>query len=212
MIKTIIFDFDGVILDSNKIKGDTFGELFSKYGKEIKNKVIDYHYNNLGISRYNKFKFFYKNYLQEKIDNKQIEKLSEDFSEISFNKIINVNFIKGAYGFISKNYNNYSFHISSATPEKELVRICKKRKILSYFKTINGSPKTKDIHIKSILKNAKLIKNQVIFIGDSKNDFEAAKKSNIRYINVGKNKIINNYNKYHQIKNLMELSNLIKKL
>ena len=32
MIKSIIFDFDGVILNSNNIKAEAFGELYNKYG------------------------------------------------------------------------------------------------------------------------------------------------------------------------------------
>ena len=42
MIKSIIFDFDGVILDSVDVKGDSFYELFSNKGKKYKNyqKII----------------------------------------------------------------------------------------------------------------------------------------------------------------------------
>ena len=34
-----IFDFDGVIVDSNDIKGSMFAKLYEHYGKEIENKV-----------------------------------------------------------------------------------------------------------------------------------------------------------------------------
>ena len=57
MIKSIIFDFDGVILNSNNIKAEAFGELYNKYGKKIENKVVEYHYENLGISRIEKIKY-----------------------------------------------------------------------------------------------------------------------------------------------------------
>ena len=39
MIKNILFDFDGVILDSMKIKGDGFVELFQDYEKNDIGKI-----------------------------------------------------------------------------------------------------------------------------------------------------------------------------
>ena len=128
MVNTIIFDFDGVILDSNHVKEEAFADIFNKYGVSIKNKVVKYHRNNLGISRFNKFKIIHKNYLNKKIDNKNLENLSFKFSKIVFNKIINVDFIPGSYKFISNNLNYYDLHISSATPLNELIKICKKKK------------------------------------------------------------------------------------
>jgi len=35
VVKTIIFDFDGVILDSNQIKEEAFAEIFNEYGIQI---------------------------------------------------------------------------------------------------------------------------------------------------------------------------------
>ena len=42
MVKTIIFDFDGVILDSNYVKEEAFAEIFNEYGTTIRNKVVKY--------------------------------------------------------------------------------------------------------------------------------------------------------------------------
>ena len=54
MIKNILWDFDGVILNSMKIKGDGFVELFQDYDKKLINQLEKYHYNNGGISRFEK--------------------------------------------------------------------------------------------------------------------------------------------------------------
>ena len=39
----IIFDFDGVILNSHKIKTKAFYKIFESYGKNIANKAIKFH-------------------------------------------------------------------------------------------------------------------------------------------------------------------------
>ena len=56
----IIFDFDGVILNSHKIKTQAFYQLFKNYGKKIAIKSKNYHINNAGVSRYIKFKYILK--------------------------------------------------------------------------------------------------------------------------------------------------------
>ena len=63
--KTIIFDFDGIILESVDAKTNGFRLLFSKYGNQISDKVVEYHLLNTGISRYEKFKYYFKHYLKE---------------------------------------------------------------------------------------------------------------------------------------------------
>jgi len=209
VIKTIIFDFDGVILDSNHLKEEAFAEIFNKFETSIINKIVKYHRNNLGVSRYNKFKFIYKNYLKKKIDNNILENLSFQFSKIVFNKIINADFIAGSYKFISKNINNYDLHISSATPLNELIRICRKKKINSYFKSINGYPQTKKEHIKFIIERNNLNTKEIVYIGDSINDLDAAKSFNINFILLGKKNNINGYKKIYYLKNLINLSDLI---
>jgi beta-phosphoglucomutase-like phosphatase (HAD superfamily) len=44
MIKTILWDFDGVIFNSMKIKADGFLELFKEYDDLLLKKIEEYHY------------------------------------------------------------------------------------------------------------------------------------------------------------------------
>ena len=71
MIKTILWDFDGVILNSMKIKGDGFLELFKDYDKEQLNKMEKFHYENGGVSRFDKIRYFYNDVLNRDIDEKK---------------------------------------------------------------------------------------------------------------------------------------------
>ena len=59
MIKNIIFDFDGVVLDSVPVKTEAFIKLFQSYEKQHVDKLIEYHLKNGGKSRYLKIKYFY---------------------------------------------------------------------------------------------------------------------------------------------------------
>jgi len=55
--KTLVFDCDGVVLNSNKIKTQAFYEATKQFGHESAQALVDYHVANGGISRYAKFEW-----------------------------------------------------------------------------------------------------------------------------------------------------------
>ena len=60
-----IFDCDGVILDSNKLKSDAFRQALEYEPEEMVEELVRYHKLNGGISRYEKFNYFYKSIVTE---------------------------------------------------------------------------------------------------------------------------------------------------
>lgn len=211
MIKAIIFDFDGVILNSVNLKTDAFEKIYSKHDDYIRDTIKKYHLENGGLSRTKKFRYFEKVLLKKNlVTNQDINDLCYKFEKLLSIKILKVPFIKGAYQFLKKNHLKYDLYISTGTPQKEINQIVKKRKLNKYFVNIYGSPVNKKTHIKNILEKGNLKKNEVIFVGDAKNDYEAAKKANIRFIGVGYNMFFS-AKKVEVIRNLSELENIIKK-
>ena len=74
-IKNIFFDFDGVIAESVSAKTDAFNEMYLPYGKDVADKVVEYHKLHGGVSRYEKFKYFHKEFLNEIINRISIDSL-----------------------------------------------------------------------------------------------------------------------------------------
>ncbi len=72
-------------------------------------------------------------------------------------------------------------HIVSGSDEEELRYLCKKLDIKRFFISINGSPTPKIELVKSLLKDLSINRDKTILIGDSINDFEAAKKNNVEF-------------------------------
>jgi len=83
MIKTIILDFDGVIVESVDIKTDAFKELFKKYTDKFE-QIINYHLKNNALSRYIKFKFIYEDILKKDYTENVKKELGKAFSNIVF--------------------------------------------------------------------------------------------------------------------------------
>lgn len=180
MIKTILWDFDGVILDSIRIKGDGFMELFQNHDIEDVQILEQYHYANGGVSRFEKIKYFYNQILNKDISENEIIRLAGVFSNIIEKKIFDkTNLIEDSLSFIKKNYLKYNFHIVSGAEHNELNNLCKHFIIDKYFISILGSPITKNTLVKNIISDYEYNNDQVILIGDSKTDYVAAKKNKI---------------------------------
>lgn len=180
MIKTILWDFDGVILDSIRIKGDGFMELFQNHNIADVQILEQYHYANGGVSRFEKIKYFYNQILNKDISEDEILKLAGVFSNIIETKIFDkTNLIEDSLSFIKKNYLKYNFHIVSGAEHNELNSLCKHFIIDKYFISILGSPITKNTLVKNIISDYEYNNDQVILIGDSKTDYVAAKKNKI---------------------------------
>ena len=200
--KIIIFDFDGVILNSNYIKTRTFYNLFQSYGKKVADKAVRYHLENMGVPRRKKFKYIYKNFLKKNISNSILDNLDIEFKKKSLQKIHQLKVSKPLDNFIKKRSKNYIFYISTGAPKNEIIDILKKKKLFKKFKKIYGPPSKKTSHI-NIIK--KLNKGDIIFIGDSLEDHNAAKKCKIKFILKKHRENINMFKN----KKIMKISNFI---
>ena len=182
MIKGIIFDFDGVIVESIQVKTDAFANMYNKYGKSVINKVVNHHESNGGMSRYEKIKYYHNNFLNKEITSKEIQELSDSFSKIVVDGVITSAYVQGVLDFIKKNKKNYKYYISTGTPTDEILHILDKRKISSYFTDVYGSPEKKHIHIKKIINDYEYNKSELLFIGDSPTDYNASIDCGINFI------------------------------
>ena len=177
----IILDFDGVILESVDVKTRAFRELFSFTPKHV-DEIVNFHVQNGGMSRFDKFRYFYKNILKEPLSDEQYDFLCNRFSELVFNGILKSTYVLGAEEFLKHFSTKTSLFVASATPASELTDIIGQRGLLNYFKDIYGSPRTKQECIEEILTNMNCLEDNAIFVGDALNDYKAAKEVGVRFI------------------------------
>lgn len=182
MIKTIFWDFDGVILDSMPIRDYGFAKIFEDFDKELVDKLLEYHTLNGGLSRYVKIKYFYNELLRQEASDEKVQELADRFSTIMKAELTNKKYlISETVEFIEKNYKNYNFHIVSGSDEKELNYLCGELGLTNYFKTIEGSPTPKNDLVKNILKKYSYNPKECLLIGDSINDYEAANTNDMKF-------------------------------
>jgi len=203
----VIFDFDGVILDSAGIKTEAFLELFDEYPNHIES-IRNYHIEHQGITRYQKFEWIYNELLNKEYTTRIKQKLGKKFSTIVLEKILNVDAIPGALDFLVflKNQNIPAF-ISSGTPDAELKKILQKRDLNPYFLNVYGSNLTKEEAIDVITSNHNFNYSDLLFVGDAKTDYDAAKSKNVPFVAVYSDEMVEFWkrNNIQPINNLMDI-------
>lgn len=182
--KIILWDFDGVIIESNSVREQGFREVLKQYPSEQVEELIDFHNANGGWSRYVKFRYFFEEIRKERITDKKLNELAIQFSAIM--KVLLVNpdlLITETVAFIEDMYySGKEMHIVSGSDGNELRDLCSALEIDHYFKSINGSPTPKNLLVKEVIESYQHLKENIVLIGDSINDYEAAKVNGISFI------------------------------
>jgi beta-phosphoglucomutase-like phosphatase (HAD superfamily) len=60
LYKNVIWDFDGVIIDSMPIRGQGFEEIFKDFAAVHVEELMRYHRANGGLSRFVKIRYFFE--------------------------------------------------------------------------------------------------------------------------------------------------------
>lgn len=181
MTEAIVFDFDGVLVESADIKTEAFRELFSCYGDRA-GEIVTYHQLHMGISRYVKFRYFYENILGQELSHEREMELGERFSRIVLARILKAPFVAGTLDFLEAHYRKTPLFIASGTPDDELRYIASQRGISHYFKEIHGTPRTKPEILMDILARYSWRASDVVFVGDAESDLKAAAESGVRFV------------------------------
>ncbi len=181
--QAIIFDFDGVIVESGKIKTQAFAELYRPYGEDIGAQVVQFHTQNGGMSRYHKFRHFQEHFLhQPPLTEAEEKQLDIRFSELVVEAVIAAEPVPGAIELIRQQSGKIPLFVASGTPEVELKIIVERRGLAPYFTAVRGAPALKKTIIAEILSVHDLAPESVLMIGDAMADYEGAQANHTTFL------------------------------
>ena len=185
--QAVFFDFDGVILDSVDIKTEAFAKMFSSFGPDVEAEVVAYHLANGGISRFEKFRYFYKNILKQEISRQDLYRLGDVFAELVLKEVLAAPFVAGTLETLNQiKEDKIPAYIVSGTPQEEIAYIVGKKGLSYFFNEIHGSPRQKDEIISQILAKNNFQCSHCLFIGDALSDYHAAQKTGVCFLGIVK--------------------------
>ncbi|WP_404368178.1 HAD family hydrolase [Marinobacter sp.] len=180
--RTWVFDCDGVILNSNRVKTDAFYSAAKPWGEDAARRLVEHHVRNGGISRYAKFEYFLKEIVgRPAVDRKELEELIESYASQVRQGLAECEVAPGLTE-LRELTRGSRWMVVSGGDQAELRAVFQTRSLAELFDGgIFGSPDTKD-EILSREVASGLIAFPALFLGDSQYDYEAASRAGLDFI------------------------------
>lgn len=184
VLEAVYFDFDGVLVDSNAIKNEAYQILFAPYGHEVVEQVLDYHQHHGGISRVEKIRLAFADFIGQPLSEQQLQEKAAEYSRLVMDRVVHTQWIRGAEEFLDNLYRHCHISVISGTPQDELRSIIKQRSMSHYFDEILGSPVHKPEHIHFLQQKYGHTPEKSLFFGDASTDYHAAREYGITFIGI----------------------------
>ena len=181
--KSIVFDCDGVVLDSNVVKTEAYFRTAKNLGASDADAqaLVDYHVRLGGISRYHKFDYYLREILQQSATQEAIQMLLDEFARELEVGLLHCEVAQGLLA-LREITPDANWMILSGGDQQEIRTLFAKRNLQSLFDGgLFGSPDNKD----TVLAREKMNGNlqfPALFIGDSKYDYEAAIRAGLDFV------------------------------
>ena len=181
--KSIVFDCDGVVLDSNVVKTEAYFRTAKNLGATDNQAqaLVDYHVRLGGISRYHKFDYYLREILNQPATNEAIQALLDAFGRELEVGLMACEIASGLEALRAATP-NAKWSILSGGDQQEIRTLFAKRHLANLFDGgLFGSPDNKDEVLAREKDNGSL-QFPALFLGDSKYDFEAATRAGLDFI------------------------------
>ncbi len=209
--KSYIFDCDGVLLNSNKIKTQAFYSVALAYGINAANSLVNYNIMNGGVSRYKKIQFFITDILGKPVIENELNQLLLNFSKEVKNGLMSCELAKGLKSLREKTLKS-KWLVVSGGDQNELREVFVKRDLTKFFDGgIFGSPESKEHILKREIRSDN-IQYPAVYLGDSKYDYNAAKSFGIDFLFISGWSEVKEWSSFcekNNIKTLTKISNLL---
>lgn len=181
--KSIVFDCDGVVLDSNVVKTEAYFRTAKNLGATDSEAqaLVDYHVRLGGISRYHKFDYYLREILHQATTEANVQVLLDEFARELEVGLMECDIAEGLTALRNAT-KQANWMILSGGDQQEIRTLFANRNLAHFFDGgLFGSPDNKD----TVLAREKLNGNlqfPALFIGDSKYDHEAATRAGLDFV------------------------------
>jgi len=181
--KTLVFDCDGVVLNSNQLKIQAYFDVAIKYGADEKQAqaLVDYHIQLGGVSRYPKFEYFLREIVKEPVTDAATQSLLDDFGYEVKRRLIDCEVAPGLLDLRHATA-DARWMIISGGDQTELQEIFIERGLDDLFNVgIFGSPTDKDEILARELACGNITR-PALFMGDSRYDHVASVGAGLDFV------------------------------
>lgn len=184
-LSLIVFDCDGVILESVDIKSHAFARIGAEHGQEASDRLVAHHLMYGGVSRFKKFEWFYREVLGRSVSPEELDALNEKFTRYAYEGVLHCRLVPGAREVLDRWKGRVPMYVASGAPQGELRQVLELRELSAYFDGIYGSPPGKGTLLRAIVEEAGVNSADAIMIGDASTDQYSAEGAKTRFYGRG---------------------------
>lgn len=173
-LSLIVFDCDGVILESVDAKTRAFAQVAEPFGAEARDRLLLYHSLHGGVSRREKFAWLYREVFGREIAPAEMEDLCARFVSCALDNVLNAPLVPGVMDVLERWRGRVPLYVCSGTPQAELESVLNERELAPYFTGICGTPPAKADLLKSIVRKERVDPAEAVMVGDAPTDSDAA--------------------------------------
>ncbi len=177
----VIFDFDGVIVESTDIKTAAFRALFADHPDHV-DAVEALHRRHEGVNRTIKFEMIFRDILRRPLDAATQAALARRYGELVVDQVVACPAVAGAPEVLESLGRHVPLALVSSTPHGELEQIVARRDLARYFRAVRGAPPAKTVAIGDVIATSGWSADRVAMVGDTIADREAALANGLRFI------------------------------
>ena len=185
-IRVIVFDFDGTLIDSNRLKHAAFFQLFpaeDRYRRVVEN-VLRKHPEESRFVVLEKMLGLLENSERDRLPDVNVTSLARKYNTIVMEGIKTCAEIRGAADILQRLWKRYVLYLSSTTPESALKEVVAGRGWTKYFEDIFGHPCNKPETLRRIMQRERVPSSAVLVVGDGRSDREAAEETGCFFLDV----------------------------
>ncbi len=178
--RLLIFDCDGVVLDSNAVKTEAFRAVAAPFGPDIAARFVHFHQQNGGLSRYVKLRQLLRDAGVE--DDARLPGLLDAFATEVRDGLRQCQ-ITPQLDALRHASRGARWAIASGADQTELREVLKVRGLDALFDAgIHGSPTPKTTLVKQLVADHGGTPPAALMLGDSRLDHEAAAAAGIDFV------------------------------
>jgi beta-phosphoglucomutase-like phosphatase (HAD superfamily) len=180
-LDAVVFDFDGVILESAAVKDDAFRALFAGHPAHI-DAIIDLHRRHGGVNRYVKFDMIFRDILRAPLEPQRKAELGRRFEELALERVMAAPMVAGARDVLDGLRGRAAMAVVSGTPDAELATIIARRGLAHYFVEVHGGSRAKRDVLGDLVRGRNWRPGRMVMLGDAMTDYAAARDNGIPFV------------------------------
>lgn len=180
-LSAIIFDCDGVLLESVDVKTQAYRALFADEPAHL-DAILSYHLAHGGVSRFEKVRHIHEHILRRPLPDTRLAELCDRFTALSLEGVMAAPLVPGTRQVLDFCTGRVPLFVASGTPQGELEAVLRHKGLFEYFEAVFGAPLAKVDIVGLVLSQWALAPSEVLVVGDAPTDRNAARAFGIRFV------------------------------